>query len=149
MAKKSSFLPKVACCFSITIFYRHSQKCECLIFLIFYFFCIAIILNMEAAIFQKRLIKMIEYITTKEASEKWNISRRRVNTLCQEGKIPNVARVGNMWLIPSDSTKPLDGRSFKIPNNEVRRFCVSIEEIICEDFVVTADSIEKAIQVAV
>ena len=92
---------------------------------------------------------MIEYITTKEASEKWNISRRRVNTLCQEGKIPNVARVGNMWLIPSDSTKPLDGRSFKIPNNEVRRFCVSIEEIICEDFVVTADSIEKAIQVAV
>ncbi|SCX33491.1 DNA binding domain-containing protein, excisionase family [Ruminococcaceae bacterium P7] len=103
----------------------------------------------EAAIFQKRLIKMIEYITTKEASEKWNISRRRVNTLCQEGKIPNVARVGNMWLIPSDSTKPLDGRSFKIPNNEVRRFCVSIEEIICEDFVVTADSIEKAIQVAV
>lgn len=92
---------------------------------------------------------MIEYITTKEASEKWNISRRRVNTLCQEGKIPNVARVGNMWLIPSDSTKPLDGRSFKIPNNEVRKFCVSIEEIICEDFVVTADSIEKAVQVAV
>ena len=103
----------------------------------------------EAAIFFFFFIKMIEYITTKEASEKWNISRRRVNTLCQEGKIPNVARVGNMWLIPSDSTKPLDGRSFKIPNNEVRRFCVSIEEIICEDFVVTADSIEKAIQVAV
>ena len=75
---------------------------------------------------------MIEYITTKEASEKWEISRRRVNTLCQEGKIPNIAKVGNMWLIPSDATKPF-----------------TIEETISEEFIVTADSIEDAMQIAI
>ena len=92
---------------------------------------------------------MIEYITTKEASEKWNISRRRVNTLCQEGKIPNVARVGNMWLIPSDSTKPLDGRCFKVTYNGKRAFFVTIEEMVSEEFIVTADSIEDAMQIAI
>ena len=92
---------------------------------------------------------MIEYITTKEASEKWEISRRRVNTLCQEGKIPNIAKVGNMWLIPSDSTKPLDGRCFKVTYNGKRAFFITIEEMVSEEFIVTADSIEDAMQIAI
>ena len=90
---------------------------------------------------------MIEYITTKEASEKWKISRRRVNTLCQERKIPNVARVGNMWLISSDSSNPSDGRSFKVTNRSKRVFHVTIEETISEEFIVTAESIEIAMQI--
>ena len=92
---------------------------------------------------------MIEYITTKEASEKWKISRRRVNTLCQERKIPNVARVDNMWLIPSDASKPSDGRSFKVTNNSERVFHITIEETISEEFIVTAESIEIAMQIAI
>ena len=92
---------------------------------------------------------MIEYITTKEASEKWKTSRRRVNTLCQERKIPNVARVGNMWLIPSDASKPSDGRSFKVTNNSERVFHITIEETISEEFIVTAESIEIAMQIAI
>ena len=91
---------------------------------------------------------MIEYITTKEASEKWEISRRRVNTLCQEGKIPNIAKVGNMWLIPYNATKPSDGRSFKVTYDGKRSFLVTIEETISEEFIVTADSIEDAMQIA-
>lgn len=31
---------------------------------------------------------MNEYMTIKEASQKWNISIRRINTLCNEERIP-------------------------------------------------------------
>ena len=54
---------------------------------------------------------MLAYMTAGEAAEKWNISHRRVITLCQENRIPDVAMLGNMWIIPKDATKPVDGRT--------------------------------------
>lgn len=54
---------------------------------------------------------MLAYMTAKDAAEKWNISRRRVNTLCQENRIPNIAMLGNMWIIPIEATKPVDART--------------------------------------
>ncbi len=54
---------------------------------------------------------MLAYMTAKDAAEKWSISRRRVITLCQENRIPNVAMLGNMWIIPIEATKPVDGRT--------------------------------------
>ena len=54
-----------------------------------------------------------------------------------------------MWLIPSDATKPLDGRSFKVTYDGKRSFLVTIEETISEEFIVTADSIEDAMQIAI
>lgn len=53
---------------------------------------------------------MLQYITAKEAAEKWNISQRRVSILCAENRIPNVAMLGNMWIIPRDAEKPEDAR---------------------------------------
>ena len=53
---------------------------------------------------------MIQYMSAKEAAEKWNISHRRVSILCAENRIPDVAMLGNMWLIPRDAEKPLDAR---------------------------------------
>ena len=53
---------------------------------------------------------MIQYITAREAAEKWNISQRRVSVLCAENRIPNVAMLGNMWIIPRDAEKPTDRR---------------------------------------
>ena len=53
---------------------------------------------------------MIGYMTASEAAQKWNISHRRVITLCSENRISNVAMLGNMWIIPSDAEKPVDGR---------------------------------------
>ena len=46
------------------------------------------------------------FITVKEAAEKWNIGVRRVNTLCLEGRIPGVSKLGNVWAIPEDAKKP-------------------------------------------
>lgn len=59
---------------------------------------------------------MIGYMTANEAAQKWNISHRRVITLCSENRIENVAMLGNMWIIPSDAKKPIDGRTTRYEN---------------------------------
>lgn len=56
---------------------------------------------------------MLAYMTASEAAEKWNISHRRVLTLCKENRITNVATLGNMWIIPIDAKKPEDARSLR------------------------------------
>ncbi len=52
----------------------------------------------------------MEYLTTVEAAEKWNITRRRVNVLCDEGRIKGAILKGRFWLIPSNAKKPSDAR---------------------------------------
>lgn len=52
----------------------------------------------------------MELLTTTEMAEKWNISRRRVTTLCREGRIEGAILKGNTWLIPEDVKKPEDPR---------------------------------------
>ncbi len=49
-------------------------------------------------------------ISSAEAAKRWNISRRRVEVLCSEGRIEGVQRIGGMWLIPEDAQKPADAR---------------------------------------
>ena len=52
----------------------------------------------------------MEYMKVSKAAEKWGISTRRVRVLCAEGKIPGVIRKGNLYMIPENAQKPLDGR---------------------------------------
>lgn len=52
----------------------------------------------------------MEYLTTVEMSERWNISSRRIGVLCAAGRIEGVIKKGKTWLIPSDAVKPADGR---------------------------------------
>lgn len=49
-------------------------------------------------------------LTTSEMAKKWNISRRRVTTLCREGRIEGAILKGNTWLIPDNAKKPEDPR---------------------------------------
>ena len=49
-------------------------------------------------------------MNVKQAAEKWNISDRRVRTLCVRGQIEGAYRVGKLWLIPDGTDKPKDGR---------------------------------------
>lgn len=49
-------------------------------------------------------------MTTKQASEKWRISDRRIRILCAEGKIEGAELIGKTWYIPDNATKPADGR---------------------------------------
>lgn len=52
----------------------------------------------------------MDYITAKEASEKWGVTVRRVQVLCSENKIQGAIRFGSNWAIPKSSKKPKDGR---------------------------------------
>lgn len=52
----------------------------------------------------------MEYLTVKEAGEKWDITGRMVTYYCVAGRIKGVIKKGNLWLVPSDAEKPVDGR---------------------------------------
>lgn len=52
-----------------------------------------------------------EYFRIDEMAKKWEISPRRVQILCLQGRIPGVTRFGREWMIPKDAVKPLDGRT--------------------------------------
>ena len=59
----------------------------------------------------------MEYMTAKEAAEKWGISQRRVQVLCEQRCIENIQRLGKAWAIPNDANKPLDARLKEIKPN--------------------------------
>lgn len=46
----------------------------------------------------------------REASEKWNISERRIRQLIQDGRIEGAEKIGTTWNIPDDTNKPIDKR---------------------------------------
>lgn len=52
----------------------------------------------------------MEFITVKQAAEKWNLSERRLQTMCSNGLIPGVMKFGHAWAIPLDAEKPIDKR---------------------------------------
>ncbi len=53
------------------------------------------------------------YISAKEAAEKWNISKRRVSILASESRINGAMMVGHTWIIPSNAEKPVDKRTVR------------------------------------
>lgn len=55
----------------------------------------------------------MEFLTTTEMAEKWNITRRRIATLCKEGRIEGAVLKGKTWLIPDNAEKPIDPRCRK------------------------------------
>lgn len=53
----------------------------------------------------------MEYMTLKEAGEKWGVTPRRVNYYCAGGRISGAVKMATIWLIPKDAEKPIDGRT--------------------------------------
>lgn len=52
----------------------------------------------------------MNYLSTRELSELWNISISRVVRLAKTGRIPGAKLVGKSWMFPADSRKPDDRR---------------------------------------
>lgn len=50
------------------------------------------------------------YISVSDAAEKFNISKRRVQLLCEQGRIEGANRMSGVWLIPENAQKPIDAR---------------------------------------
>lgn len=67
----------------------------------------------------------MEYMTTKDAVKKWNISERRIRQLLTDGRIEGAVKVGNSWNIPIDALKPVDKRIVKPDENN---FIINLED---------------------
>lgn len=52
----------------------------------------------------------MNYLSTREVSEKWGICPRRIQVLCANDRIPGAARVGAFWIIPEGAEKSKDER---------------------------------------
>lgn len=52
----------------------------------------------------------MDYISVKEAAQKWEISERRVQKLCEESRIDGIQKFGRSWMIPKMANKPIDLR---------------------------------------
>lgn len=52
----------------------------------------------------------MDYMTVREAAEKWGVSVRRVQYLCMHNMITGAVQFGRVWTIPNDAAKPRDGR---------------------------------------
>jgi len=52
----------------------------------------------------------MEYMSISDAAEKWGITKRRIQVLCVQQRIPGVYKIGNIWAIPNDAEKPVDAR---------------------------------------
>jgi hypothetical protein len=48
----------------------------------------------------------MDFITVKEAAEKWGVSTRRVQILCQSNRVKGAYRFGKSWSIPSGAILP-------------------------------------------
>ena len=61
----------------------------------------------------------MDYITLKEASQKWNVTPRQINYLCASGRIPGAVKMATIWLIPKNAEKPVDRRRKETNLSEV------------------------------
>ena len=52
----------------------------------------------------------MDYMTLKEASERWGISSRQINYYCTDGRIPGAVKMAGVWLIPKNADNPADRR---------------------------------------
>ena len=55
----------------------------------------------------------MDYMTLKEAAEKWGVSPRRVNYYCAGERIHGAVKMAGVWLVPKDAEKPGDKRRKK------------------------------------
>ena len=53
---------------------------------------------------------MFDYMTVKEAAEKWRITPRRAQLLCVQGRIEGAIKHASVWAIPNNADKPKDER---------------------------------------
>lgn len=52
----------------------------------------------------------MKYLSVAQTAERWGISTRRIQILCNKERIPGAVRIGRSWAIPNDEPKPVDAR---------------------------------------
>lgn len=49
----------------------------------------------------------MNYITVETTAKKWDISERRIQIYCSEGRIDGAIKQSGVWLIPEDAVRPM------------------------------------------
>lgn len=63
------------------------------------------------------------YISVSDAAEKFHISKRRVQLLCEQGRIEGASKMSGVWLIPTNAQKPTDARrKSTLPESQLSLF---------------------------
>ena len=52
----------------------------------------------------------MKYLSVTQTAEKWGISQRCIQTLCNEERVADAVSIGHSWAIPEDAPKPTDAR---------------------------------------
>ncbi len=61
----------------------------------------------------------MNYLSVAQTAEKWKMSPRRVQVLCNEGRIDGAQKVDSSWIIPQNAVKPADARKKVNKNNKI------------------------------
>jgi type I restriction-modification system DNA methylase subunit len=59
----------------------------------------------------------MQYLSVKDISVKFKLSERRVQQLCDAGRIEGVQRISGVWVIPENAKKPIDDRIIQSEHN--------------------------------
>lgn len=71
----------------------------------------------------------MNYLSAKQYAEKWGLTPRRVQVLCNQGRINGAQRVGNSWMIPETSDKPDDARKKTVDTKKKVNADILIERV--------------------
>lgn len=58
-----------------------------------------------------------EFITASQAAKRWEITQRRVQVLCANGRIKGAFKLGENWALPASTKKPVDARKKENKND--------------------------------
>lgn len=83
------------------------------------------------------------YISISDAAKKFNISKRRAQILCEQGRFDGAIMVDGMWRIPATAQKPLDLRRKAEPSEQLSFFDSTVP-IMSDNEICSVLSISKA-----
>lgn len=65
----------------------------------------------------------MEYLTSAQTAEKWGLTKRMVNSLCQKERVAGAYKNGYRWMIPADAVRPGTDKRGKIYKKVGNRKC--------------------------
>lgn len=76
----------------------------------------------------------MNFITVREAAQKWEISERLVQKYCAQNRIEGAEKFGTVWRIPETSSKPTDPRKNKKIKTEKQQKFLHRKEDFCSEY---------------
>ena len=75
----------------------------------------------------------MDYMTLKEAGEKWGVTPRWINYYCSAGRIPGAVKMGTVWLILNQHKNQLMGGQSKERRKSMRKILLLEDDISLVD----------------